>query len=188
MLVPQRIQITESRIKMETNRLIIRSFTIDDVEKCYTNWGQDDSLGKYLIMFPMQSISEMTNLISGFIGNPNVWLMEEKSSHEPIGYVSVDIPYDILGIGEIAYLLGEKYQHRGYALEAMEAVIAYLFMERKLYMIEAKYNEDNIASGNLLKRLGFQVDGILRDRRIDRETGKRSSLVVCSITQNDYSK
>ena len=100
----------------------------------------------------------------------------------------MDIPYDILGIGEIAYLLGEKYQHRGYALEAMEAVIAYLFMERKLYMIEAKYNEDNIASGNLLKRLGFQMDGILRDRRIDRETGKRSSLVVCSITQNDYSK
>ena len=77
-LVPQRIQITESRMKMETNRLIIRSFTIDDVEKCYTNWGQDDSLGKYLIMFPMKSISEMTNLISGFIGNPNVWVMEER--------------------------------------------------------------------------------------------------------------
>lgn len=160
----------------------------DDAEKCYKNWGQDDSLGKFLIMFPMKNISEMANLISGFIGNQNIWLIEEKSSHEPIGYVSVDIPYDILGIGEIGYLLGEKYQHKGYASEAMEAVISYLFQERKLYMIEAKYNENNIASGKLLSRLGFQTDGILRDRRIDRETGKRSSLVVCSITQNEFKK
>ncbi len=38
---------------------------------------------------------------------------------------------------------------------------------RKLYMIEAKYNEANIASSGLLKKLGFQVDGILRDRRMD---------------------
>lgn len=70
----------------------------------------------------------------------------------------------------------------------MEAVISYIFQERKLYMIEAKYNENNIASGKLLSRLGFQTDGILRDRRIDRETGKRSSLVVCSITQNEFKK
>lgn len=171
---------------METNRLIIRSFEKSDVEKCYKNWGQDDSLGRYLIMYPMKSISEMENLIFGFIGNPNVWVLEEKISHEPIGYISVDIPYDILGIGEIAYLLGEKYQGKGYATEAIKATISYLFSERKLYMIEAKYNENNIASGKVLKKLGFKIDGILRDRRIDRITGERSSLVVCSMTKNEY--
>lgn len=125
-------------------------------------------------------------MISGFIGNPDAWIIEEKDSHEPIGYVSVDIPYDILGIGEIAYLLGEKYQNKGYALEAIEDVISYLFQERKLYMIEAKYNETNVASGKLLSRLGFQIDGVLRDRRIERGTGKRSNLVICSLTQKEH--
>ena len=52
-------------------------------------------------------------------------------------------------------------------------------------MIEAKYNVNNIASGNLLKKLGFQVDGELRDRRIDLVSGKRNNLVVCSITKEE---
>ena len=37
------------------------------------------------------------------------------------------------------------------------------------YMLEAKYNIRNMASGNLLKKLGFQIDGELRNRRIGIE-------------------
>lgn len=172
---------------METNRLIIRGFIRDDVDKCFENWGQDESIGRYLPMFPMKNTVEMGHFISGFIDNPNVWLVEEKLSGEPMGYITVDIPYEFLGIGEIGYALGGKYQHRGYATEAIRAVISYLFLERELYMIEARYNENNIASGKLLDGLGFHTDGILRDRRLDRVTGERRNLVVCSITKNEYS-
>ena len=52
-------------------------------------------------------------------------------------------------------------------------------------MLEAKYNVSNTASGNLLKKLGFQIDGELRNRRIDIVSGKRSNLVICSITKED---
>lgn len=38
---------------METERLVIRNFQMSDVERCFENWGQDQSLGKYLVMFPM---------------------------------------------------------------------------------------------------------------------------------------
>lgn len=168
--------------KLETNRLILRGFQKNDAEKCFENWGQDESHGRYLPMFPMKNRVEMEHFISGFVGNPNVWLVEERLSGESMGYISVDIPYDILGIGEIGYVLGEKYQHKGYAAEAVGAVISYLFSERKLYMVEAKYNEKNTASGRLLSRLGFQTDGVLRDRRMDKITGERNNLVVCSIT------
>lgn len=171
---------------METERLIIRGFEESDAEKCFQNWGQDRSLGRYLPMFPMGSVSEMESWIHGFVGNHNVWLIEEKSSHEPIGYISVDIPYEILKIGEIGYLLGERWRHKGYALEALEVVVTHLFSERKLYLAEAKYNENNRASGSLLRRLGFRTDGILRGRRIDRETGERCGLVVCSVTNTEF--
>ena len=36
-------------------------------------------------------------------------------------------------------------------------------------MLEAKYNISNMASGNLLKKLGLQNDGELRNRRIGIE-------------------
>ena len=36
-------------------------------------------------------------------------------------------------------------------------------------MLEAKYNISYMASGILLKKLGFQIDGELRNRRIGIE-------------------
>lgn len=169
---------------METQRLKIRNFREDDSIKCYKNFGQDKSLGKYLIMFLMRDIHEMEELVAGFMEVSHAWVIEEKTSHEPIGYISLDIPYESLGIGEIGYVLGEKYQHRGFAFEAVRGMLPYLFEKYKLYMIEAKYNENNDASAKLLSRLGFQTDGVLRGRRLDFETGERRSLVVCSITHN----
>ena len=53
-------------------------------------------------------------------------------------------------------------------------------------MLEAKYNISNMASGNLLKKLGFQIDGELRNRRIDIASGERKNLVICSITKEDF--
>ena len=52
-------------------------------------------------------------------------------------------------------------------------------------MLEAKYNISNMASGNLLKKLGFQIDGELRNRRIDVVSGERKNLVICSITKGE---
>lgn len=35
-------------------------------------------------------------------------------------------------------------------------------------------------------KVGFQVDVILRDRRIDLLSGERKNLVVCSMTQREF--
>lgn len=49
---------------METDRLIIRNFKKSDIEKCFTSFGQDESLGIYLPMFPMKERSEMERMVS----------------------------------------------------------------------------------------------------------------------------
>lgn len=42
----------------------------DDVEKCYKNWGQDDSLGKFLIMFPsMREFNRIIESLEHFYGH-----------------------------------------------------------------------------------------------------------------------
>lgn len=176
-------------IRLETKRLILRKFEESDTDKCFVNFGQDKSLGTFLRMYPIRDIENMRMLINGFVQayekDAYIWLVEEKNSGEPIGYISIDIPYPELGIGEICYLLGSRYQKKGYATESLSAVIDYMLNFKKLYMIEAKYNEQNTASGNLLMKIGFKRDGILRGRRINLKTGERCNLIVCSVTKED---
>ena len=82
-------------------------------------------------------------------------------------------------------MIAEKYQHCGYAYEALTCLIKRYFCDEELYLLEAKYNENNIASSKLLNKLGFQVEASLRGRRIDRVSGERNNLIVCSITKDE---
>ena len=84
------------------------------------------------------------------------------------------------------YILGYPTEEKQMeAFEALQCIIQEYLVKRDMYMLEAKYNISNIASGNLLKKLGFQFDGELRNRRIDIASGERKNLVICSITKEE---
>ena len=63
----------------------------------------------------------------------------------------------------VGYSLAEKEQGKGYMTEALQASIDYVFGELKMHRIMANYMPHNQSSGNLLKRLGFVVEGYARD-------------------------
>lgn len=171
---------------LETSRLLIRNFEKNDAHSCFEGWGKDKNLGKFILGYPMEE-EQMKALVSAWSENENAWVIVEKGSQNCIGYVTVDIPYKELEIGEIGYVIGERFQNKGYAYEAISRVIHEYLFNRGLYMLEAKYNASNIASGKLLKKLGFRVDGELRNRRIDFVSGERRNLVICSVTKEDKS-
>lgn len=171
---------------METKRLLLRNFCENDVNACYESWGQDRQLGQYIISYPMTDIRQMERLIHGFISNKNAWLITDKRSKAILGYITMNVPYDLLGVGEIGYVIGEKHQKHGYAREAVLCLLDEYLIHRNFYLIEAKCSETNTASLNLLKKLGFQSDARLRDRRIDLTTGTRKALLVFSITQDEF--
>ena len=100
-------------------------------------------------------------------------------------YYTFDIPYQELRIGEIGYVIGEKWHGKGYGTEAVKKMISEYLAKDRLYLIEAKCNIDNKPSLNLLEKVGFIKDGVLRKRRIDKNTGEYRDLVVYSITTND---
>lgn len=180
-----KVEFGELRV-LETQRLMIRNFIRGDARSCFESWGEDRELGKYILPYPMQDISQMEELVEAFVANPNAWIIVNKENKNVIGYITVDIPYEALKIGEIGYVIAEKYQHQGFAYEALQCVISEYFSEKGLYMLEAKYNELNIASANLLGKIGFRIDGNLRDRRIDFTSGNHCNLIVCSITKDEF--
>ncbi|GGP25123.1 GNAT family N-acetyltransferase [Silvimonas amylolytica] len=62
----------------------------------------------------------------------------------------------------LGYSLGAAWQGRGLMLEALKAANHYVFNELGLHRIMAAYMPLNERSGRLLKRLGFEREGLAR--------------------------
>ncbi|MGB3311469.1 MAG: GNAT family N-acetyltransferase [Nodosilinea sp.] len=63
----------------------------------------------------------------------------------------------------LGYGLSAQHQGQGYMTEAGQRLIAYAFDELNLHRLMANYLPHNHRSANVLKRLGFQIEGIARD-------------------------
>lgn len=155
----------------ETDRLIMRHFLPDDVEKCMESWGKDTNLGRYIIGYPMTDIVQMKNFVEGMSKQKNAWVLGEKESNDIVGYV-----------------IGEKYQGNKYSYEALKYLLQIYFTEYGMYLIEAKYNASNKASEQILQRLGFKKEAVLRGRRMNFLTGERNDMVICSIDRKEMDK
>jgi RimJ/RimL family protein N-acetyltransferase len=67
---------------------------------------------------------------------------------------------------EVGYALAGAHQGRGYATEALTALIGYGFRELDINRFEADINPVNTASARVLERLGFRREGLMPERWI----------------------
>lgn len=84
----------------------------------------------------------------------------------------------------LGYGIDHEHEGQGFMYEAAEATIQYAFDELNLHRIMANYMPHNIRSGNLLKRLGFNVDGFARDYL--RINGKWEDHIMTSKTNPNW--
>jgi RimJ/RimL family protein N-acetyltransferase len=67
---------------------------------------------------------------------------------------------------DVGYALGRAHWGRGYAGEALEALLSHGFASLDLNRIEADIDPRNEASASALLRLGFRHEGLMRERWI----------------------
>jgi [ribosomal protein S5]-alanine N-acetyltransferase len=63
----------------------------------------------------------------------------------------------------LGYGVDQHKQGQGYMFESISAALQYVFDDMNLHRIMANYMPTNERSGNLLKRLGFTIEGYARD-------------------------
>ncbi|RYG06117.1 MAG: N-acetyltransferase, partial [Chitinophagaceae bacterium] len=80
---------------------------------------------------------------------------------------------------EVGFWLLPQYQHKGIAIEALQAVINYWKNEKNLHRMEAFVEERNTASAKLLEKAGFEFEGTMRDCEI--KNGKYISLLIYGL-------
>lgn len=67
---------------------------------------------------------------------------------------------------ELGYALGSAHWGRGYAFEALEALLGHAFSALDMNRIEADIDPRNAASARLLEKLGFRQEGYMPERWI----------------------
>lgn len=65
-------------------------------------------------------------------------------------------------LGEVGYWIGKPFWNRGYATEALKAVIGYAFKTLHLNRVQARHMTKNPASGRVMEKAGMQNEGVLR--------------------------
>jgi len=110
-------------VLIETERLYLRKFTLDDVEKTY-RYSQEESRKKGIPNEVYEDIQAARNNVESILswysqgGYPYVYAVVLKDTDEYIGHVSFSyIPRGV----EIGYAICEKCQGQGYATEAVKA-------------------------------------------------------------------
>lgn len=84
---------------------------------------------------------------------------------------------------EIGYWIGIPYWGRGYATEAVQAVIAYGFDELHLNRIYAEHFTRNPASGRVMQKAGMRHEGTLR--QMHKKWGEYVDTDMYSILRED---
>lgn len=101
------------------------------------------------------------------------WLIRERQSGAHVGWVSVRINDRTRDHAELGYSLLTPARHRGYATEALSALVDDVFESTDLGELHACTVPENIASRRVLERVGFIESRLLhggalvRNRRVD---------------------
>lgn len=149
------------RLVMETQRLIIRRFRMDDAEECFAF--MSDAQGMYLDgCKPFVSMDDaFWERMKLFEKREGQYVIVLKTSNEVIGTINVfDDDSRAVSAKEIGYAIAPKHRRKGYAFEAISALIDLLRKDLLFDMVTAGVLPENIPSAKLLEKLGFRSEGI----------------------------
>lgn len=141
---------------LETERLILRRFTENDIEAMYQIYS-DEEVNQFLPWFPLKSIEEarlfFEERYASKYAQPQAYAYAVclKKDNIPIGYINVDMEDH----HDFGYGLRKEFWHRGIMTEAGKAVIAQVKKDGLPY-ITATHDRNNPRSGGVMKNVGMK--------------------------------
>ena len=152
---------------IETERLILRRFIIEDANDMFNNWASDSEVTMYLTWPTHEDVSFTKVLLSKWIekyedGDYFNWAMELKERGAVIGNISVVHLYEDIEGAEIGYCMSRAFWGNELMPEALKAVMDFLFDEVGLNRVAAYHDSNNPKSGRVMDKAGMKYEGILR--------------------------
>jgi len=156
--------------RIETERLLLRPFTLDDAEMMFTNWASDPAVTRYLRWSPHRTWVETAELLhewSQHYGEPDfyAWAITDRQTGEVFGSIALihpepdaHLPRPADTIWEPGYAIGRAWWNKGYTTEALCAVRDFFFEEVGGDLLTCCHAVENPASGAVMRKAGFVYD------------------------------
>ncbi|MES2655624.1 MAG: GNAT family N-acetyltransferase [Bacteroidota bacterium] len=151
-------------IKLETERLYLREFTLDDAAMVF-EMHQDPAITRYTgDPLPWDSIVHTEKILTEAIlpqyqHNIGRWAVHLKATDEFIGWCGLKNTGEEIDLG---YRYIQKYWGNRYALEAAKAVLDY-GVKLQLPNIIGRASVANVASVKILAQIGLTFDAFYMD-------------------------
>ena len=142
---------------IQTARLILRPFTLDDYDDLYELLSQrrDDIFEGY----PGITRENGREHLAYRVGSDDFYAMEVRLTGKVIG--NVYFGKRDFKSRELGYIVNKHFQRQGYAAEAIQAVLAAGF-SAGVHRVYAECDPRNKCSWGLLEHLGFTREALLR--------------------------
>lgn len=148
---------------LETERLLLRDITVDD-KKAVFDYRSDADANKFQSWIPV-NLQDVENFIQRNIkefNQPESWyqvLITDKHANTVIGDIGIHFFGNENLQVELGITLDKNFQGKGYASEALEGIIDFLFNNLNKHRIITSVDPDNLNSIKLMERLGFRKEG-----------------------------
>lgn len=148
---------SEKKIILETDRLILRRYCKDDLQDLY-EYLSDEEVVKYEPYRPM-NVNEVEDNLNWRISTDEMIAVELKDNKKMVGNIYLG-KRDFESL-EIGYVFNRNYWGNGYAKESCSALITNAFAQG-VHRIFAECDPCNSSSWKLLECLGFEREAHLR--------------------------
>ena len=149
------------QLKLETERLLLRRYNPEDAQQCFAflSNAQDAYMDCAKAFTEMNE--EYRELMDLFAQRESQYMITLRESGEVIGTVNVFVDDSrAVDTMEIGYSIAHAHQRKGYAYEALSALLGLLQNDLCLEMVTAGILPENTASEKLLQKLGFHKEGL----------------------------
>lgn len=171
---------------LKSNHTFIRLMEESDV-KHKVSWFNDEDVRKTLnVNFPISELGTKEWLKGVTKNNSRKdFIICERAGEKPIGYCGL-VNIDLQNSKAESYLgIGDKtFWKKGHASEARRLILDYAFKELFLNKVYSYVWSENPKMRHINEKVGFQVDGVLRDEVFYKGT-YRDKLVM-SVLRKEY--
>ena len=149
-------------ITLETERLVLREWTLDDLDDFF-EYAKNPDVGPRAGWFAHKNKEESLEILQRFIQDKKTFAIVYKENNKVIGSLGIEKYgaveklsefFDYQG-REIGYALSKDYWGRGLMPEALRAVIDYLFNELNLDFLLCGHFDFNNQSKRAQEKVGF---------------------------------
>lgn len=155
------IKVDISNVRLETERLILRPWTREDLDDFY-EYAKVDGVGQMAGWSPHKSKEESATILNMFIAEQKTFAVVLKASHKAIGSVGLEEVREETMLAsplkgrEIGYVLSKDYWGHGFMPEAVKRVVEYCFDDLGCDFLLCGYFKWNHQSQRVCEKIGFQ--------------------------------